>query len=228
MLLAIDTATRFISIALHDGQTILMEQTWQSDNQHTSQLAPAIHHLLDICEVKPDQLAALAVSIGPGSYTGLRIGVAMAKGMCAVHQLPLIGMTTLDLLAYSHAQHSANTGLVAVVAAGRGRVIVNSYRWRKGEWHSHSTPRIMTWENLIETLDGNAVITGEINAHGQTVLQTAINSGKPIQIAQPAIRARRAGYLADYAWEKLRTTEDKSVFHPNLVVPLYIQDEGAK
>lgn len=228
MLLAIDTATRFISIALHDGQTILMEQTWQSDNQHTSQLAPAIHHLFDMCEIKPDQLTALAVSIGPGSYTGLRIGVAMAKGMCAVHERPLIGMTTLDLLAYSHAQHPANTGLVAVVAAGRGRVIVNSYRWRKGEWHSHSTPRIMTWENLIDTLDGNAVITGEINVHGQTVLQTAIDSGKPIQIAQPAIRARRAGYLADYAWQKLHTAEDKSVFHPAQVVPLYIQDEGAK
>lgn len=226
MLLAIDTATRFISIALHDGQTILMEQTWQSDNQHTTQLAPAIQQLFELCGVTPDQLTALAVCIGPGSYTGLRIGVAMAKGMCAARELPLVGMSTLDLLAYSYTQHPANTGLVTVVAAGRGRIIVNSYRWRKGEWHSHNAPRIMTWDALIETLDGNAVITGEINTHGQTVLQTAIDAGKPIQIAQPALRLRRAGFLADYAWHQLRTSQDPSIFHPAKLLPIYIQEEG--
>lgn len=228
MILAIDTATRFISIALHDGQTLLMEQTWQSDNQHTAQLAPALHQLFDLCDITPAQLNAVAVCIGPGSYTGLRIGVAMAKGLCAAHELPLIGMTSLDLLAYSHAQHQANTGLVAVVAAGRGRVIVNSYRWRKGEWHSHHTPRIMTWENLIASLDGNAVITGEINAHGHDQLTQAIRAGKPISIASPAIRARRAGFLADYAWKLWHNTEDKSVFHPTKLLPIYIQDEMTK
>jgi len=226
MILAIDTATRFISIALHDGHTILMEQTWQSDNLHTEQLAPAIQQLFQFTETSPDQLTAIGVSIGPGSYTGLRIGVAMAKGMCAVHNLPLIGMSTLDLLAYSHTQHQANTGLVAIVAAGRGRVIVNSYRWKKGHWQSHSDPRLMTWEKLIETIDGTAVITGEINSHGHEIIETAIASGKPISIASPAIRVRRASYLAHYAWEQFRATENKSVFHPTKLIPLYMQDEN--
>ncbi len=227
MLLAIDTATRYISIALHNGDFVLMEQTWQSDNQHTVQLAPAIAQLFHLCETSPADLTALAVSIGPGSYTGLRIGVALAKGMAGAHQLPLVGMSTLDLLAYSHAQHQANTGLVAVVQAGRGRVIVNSYRWKKGHWQSHANARLMTWEALIDTLDGAAIITGEINAYGREILDKAIADGKQISLSTPATRLRRAGFLADYAWEQLRHTEDKSVFNSAQLAPLYMQDESA-
>ncbi len=226
MLLAIDTATRFISLALHDGQSILMEQTWQSDNQHTIQLAPAIAQLFNLCDTTPANLTALAVGIGPGSYTGLRIGVAMAKGMAGVHNLPLVGMSSLDILAYSQPQYQANSGLVAVVQAGRGRVIVNSYRWKKGHWASHTDPRLITWEALIETLDGTAIITGEVNPYGRELLDKAIADGKPISIASPPYRLRRAGFLAEYAWEQLRLTEDKSDFHPTKLIPLYLKDES--
>lgn len=224
MLLAIDTATRFISLALHDGDTVLMEQTWQSDNQHTVQLAPAVANILDTCQTTAEALLAVAVTIGPGSYTGLRIGVAMAKGLCATNALPLVGMTTLDLLAYAQ-PHQSNTGLVTVVQAGRGRIIVNSYRWKRGRWQSHAEPRLMTWDALMETIDGAALISGEVNDIGREAIAQAIANGKTIGIASPAHRLRRAGFLAEYAWETLRATDDVTLFSPDKLLPIYLQDE---
>ncbi|MEO8397708.1 MAG: tRNA (adenosine(37)-N6)-threonylcarbamoyltransferase complex dimerization subunit type 1 TsaB, partial [Chloroflexota bacterium] len=96
-LLAIDTATQFISIALHDGQQMLAEQTWISENHHTVELAPAVRALLINAHLSPAELSGLAVSIGPGSYTGLRIGVALAKGIATAQRIPLVGISTLDI-----------------------------------------------------------------------------------------------------------------------------------
>ena len=94
-LLAIDTATQFISIALHDGQQMLAEQTWISENHHTVELAPAVRALLINAHMTPAELSWLAVSIGPGSYTGLRIGVALAKGIATAQRIPLVAYSPL-------------------------------------------------------------------------------------------------------------------------------------
>src|SRR5690606_20526166 len=99
MLLAIDTATRSLSLALHDGDTVIAEQMWRTGNRHNALLAPAIQQMMDVCDVTMQDITAIAVTTGPGSYTGLRIGVAFAKGLAAVNNLPLIGVSTLDMLA---------------------------------------------------------------------------------------------------------------------------------
>src|SRR5579871_1377162 len=129
-LLALDTATQYISIALHDGQQVLGEQTWMSENHHTVELAPAVRKLLEQANLTASQLTALAVSLGPGSYTGLRIGVALAKGMAAAHHLPLVGISTLDILASEQPQTPG--ALILVLPAGRGRVVTARYHWRRG------------------------------------------------------------------------------------------------
>src|SRR5256885_646053 len=79
MLLALDTATRLISIALHDGAAVLAESTWQAGAYHTVELAPQVALLLRRGGVEPGQLRGVAVAIGLGSYTGLRIGLGFAK-----------------------------------------------------------------------------------------------------------------------------------------------------
>src|SRR4051812_14773720 len=129
-LLAIDSATQFISIALHDGQQMLSEQTWFSENHHTVELAPTVRALLAQSRLAFADLTALAVSIGPGAYTGLRIGVALAKGIAAVGNLPLVGISTLDILAAGQPQSTG--ALILVLPAGRGRVVTARYHWRKG------------------------------------------------------------------------------------------------
>lgn len=113
MLLALDTATRMASLALHDGQRLCYEATWQADRQHTVQLAARLATALEELGLPPERLSGVAVTIGPGSFTGLRVGVALAKGLAMARSLPLLGVPTLDVVAV--AQGRDQRPLVAVL-----------------------------------------------------------------------------------------------------------------
>ncbi|MFI5269142.1 MAG: tRNA (adenosine(37)-N6)-threonylcarbamoyltransferase complex dimerization subunit type 1 TsaB [Chloroflexota bacterium] len=122
MLLALDTATHYASVALHDGQRLLAEHTWLANQDHTRTLLPHVRSLLAEAHAGMDSLTALAVALGPGSFNGLRVGLSTAKGLAIARGLPLAGASTLELLA-------AEYGLTEVTMnAGRGR----RYRWRTG------------------------------------------------------------------------------------------------
>jgi tRNA threonylcarbamoyladenosine biosynthesis protein TsaB len=221
MLLAIDTATKVMTLALHDGIDLLAEQTWHTENNHSTQLAPAVQKLLACCEVSLSDLAALAVSIGPGSFTGLRIGVALAKGIASANDLPLVGISTLDVLAAGHPYFSTHPGVIAAVQAGRGRIIVRTYRWRKGKWSSQTEPQLMNWETLFSRVDGPAYLTGEIDTAGREALATAQAKDIPVKLTPAAFRLRRAGFLAEEAWERLR--EEQANFDATRLVPVYVK-----
>jgi tRNA threonylcarbamoyladenosine biosynthesis protein TsaB len=225
MLLALDTATRQISLALHDGSTLIAESTWPSDNQHTVQLAPAILRLLEQCELVPKHLTAFAVTVGPGSFTGLRIGVAAAKGMAGAVGAPLVGVNTLDVAAAGHPSGQQNA-LVACAAAGRGRVVVRSFAWRRSEWKARSEMRLTDWPGLIASLDGPATITGDIDSAGLAALQESQAAGVPLTIAPAGYRLRRAGILADLAWAQLRENPAPGAFDAARVAPIYVKSEG--
>lgn len=221
MLFAIDTATRLISLALHDGHQLLAEQSWHTANNHTAELAPAIQVLLARCDLTLDDLTALAVSVGPGSFTGLRIGVALAKGLASGKKLPLVGVSTLDTLAAAQPQHSRH-GLITVVEAGRGRIIAATYRWGKNRWVNRGEPRLMDWETLLTTIDGPAIITGDVDDEGRAAIEVARSAAHPVELAPPALRLRRAGFLAETALERLEEHGAKQ-FDPALLAPLYVQ-----
>lgn len=229
MLLAIDTASRIMSLALHDGETLLSEQSWHTRNRHTVELAPAVHRMLDSLEMTVGDLTGLGVSIGPGSYTGLRIGVAFAKGLAATENLPVVGVTTVDTLAAGQPHYQSGVGLIAVVQAGRGRIIVKSYRWRKGQWTSRTEAKVMSWDVLLETIDGPAYVTGEIDATGLEAITKTQHEGLPIFIAPPSHRLRRAGFLAEIAWRALADQgEDPTTFAADKLMPVYLKSEPAK
>jgi tRNA threonylcarbamoyladenosine biosynthesis protein TsaB len=221
MLLALDTATHLISVALHDGQTLLAETTWNSDNNHTVELSPAIRRMLAQCGAQFSDLTGLAVSVGPGSYSGLRIGMALAKGIASVHHLPLVGVSTLDVIAAGQPHIQGQAALVVVVQAGRGRVIAGRYRWNKGVWHPRGEAQLMDWETLFTSIDGAAVLTGELNAAGFAALETAQANAVPVRLMPPVYRLRRAGFLAELAWERLK--QDPTGFDPAQVLPFYIK-----
>jgi tRNA threonylcarbamoyladenosine biosynthesis protein TsaB len=233
MLLALDTATQNLSIALHNGDELLYEQTWRSSNQHTVQLAPAVETALERIDHAP--ITALAVSIGPGTYTGLRVGVSFAKAMASALEVPLVGMTTLDILAA--AQPQTGSALVAVVQAGRGRIVAASYQWRKGRWKRRAEPQAMSWETLLATIDGAAIISGEVDADGREKVAQAKAVGIPVTLAPGTVRLRRAGFLAEEAWAMLRDHQSASAedgqpvdpyaFSPSRVIPLYIKTKDS-
>ncbi|MFM9837902.1 MAG: tRNA (adenosine(37)-N6)-threonylcarbamoyltransferase complex dimerization subunit type 1 TsaB [Cyclobacteriaceae bacterium] len=102
LLLSIETSTSICSVALHEEGYLIQSIENEIPQSASSQLAVMIHQALESAKKKSNQIQAVVVSAGPGSYTGLRIGVATAKGICYALQVPLISINTLELLAYQY------------------------------------------------------------------------------------------------------------------------------
>ena len=213
MLLAIDSATQHASIALHDGTFLRGECTWESSNRHTVTLVPRINQILEASELTSSDLTAVAICIGPGSYTGVRIGVSVAKGLASAQKLPLIGVSTLDILVSSYQQDARP--LYALFAAGRKRVGYARYRWVDDGWQSETSVAVADWTELAEQMVLPAIVLGELSPQGMEALRTLYGR---IEIPAPTQHLRRAGYLADLAWERLRANQ---VDDPSALAPIY-------
>jgi tRNA threonylcarbamoyl adenosine modification protein YeaZ len=127
MLLALDTATTTASIALYDPQPrqLLAELTWQARRRQTQDLLPALGEVLRLLRATPPEITALAVTTGPGSFTGVRIAISAAKGLALglPQPPPMIGIPTLSVTAAPYLELAATSGAVvcALIQAGRGR-----------------------------------------------------------------------------------------------------------
>lgn len=100
-ILGIDTSTKFCNLGLIEDKDVLIEYTINGlEKKHSSILVPAIKDLLKTMDLKMEEINGIAISIGPGSFTGLRIGLCVAKGLCYARSLPLLGITTLDAMAF--------------------------------------------------------------------------------------------------------------------------------
>jgi len=215
MLLALDTATQYASIALYDGQAVVAELSWRSERRHTVELAPQVANLLQLAGLGPADLTALAVAIGPGSYTGTRIALSYAKGIVLARQLPLVGIPTLDALAYPHLP--AALPVCALVAAGRGRYCWTTYAAKEAlprrlrDFGLHRLPEI------LPELSPPMLFTGELNAEDKALLNDAWSH--EAVLAPPALSVRRAGALAELAWQRLQTGD---VDDPVSLSPIYL------
>jgi tRNA threonylcarbamoyladenosine biosynthesis protein TsaB len=97
-ILSLETATPVCSVALHSNGKTIASTEYLIGQSAASKLAVMIEQILLLCKIQPNQLHAVAVSAGPGSYTGLRIGVATAKGLCYALNIPLIAVNTLEAM----------------------------------------------------------------------------------------------------------------------------------
>ncbi len=203
MILAIDTATRVISLALHGGDRLLAERTWRTENVHTVELAPQVALLLDQSHRAPADLTAVAVCIGPGSYTGMRIGLAYAKGLALALARPVIGVSTFEVSLLS-APRSAATAAV-LVPAGRGRHILA--RFERGDgglvWRAAGEPAVYDLTSLgneLRSAPAQAIVGEWDGLSEDLVAELATRS----RIAAPHEAVRRAGALAEVAWRRQR------------------------
>jgi len=215
MLVAIDTATAYASLALHDGFQVRVEHTWESQRRHTVELVPRLMAALEQVGLGIGHLSGVAVTRGPGSFTGLRVGVAVAKGLALARGLPVVGVPTLDVVAA--AQGRDRRPLCAVLQAGRGRICVAAYRWRAGEWRAREAPRLTTWSTLAEQTAVPTLFCGEIDPAGADALAVL---GELAVLLPAAARLRRAGFLAEIAWRRLKRGETDD---PATLAPIYLQ-----
>lgn len=125
MLLALDTATSAVTAAVHDGDTVVAESTTIDPLRHGELLAPAIESTLREAGIQVGDLTRIAVGVGPGPFTGLRVGIVTARTLAATLRLPLDGICTLDVLAYAV---SADEPFAVATDARRKEVYLAHYR----------------------------------------------------------------------------------------------------
>jgi tRNA threonylcarbamoyladenosine biosynthesis protein TsaB len=128
MLLTFDTATPLVTVALHDGEDVVAELVSERRLQHGEQLAPLIDRALREAGLVRQDLTAIGVGIGPGPFTGLRVGLVTARTLGYVLDIPVYGVCTLDVLAVEAADTGAVTGdFVVATDARRKEVYLASY-----------------------------------------------------------------------------------------------------
>jgi len=216
VLLAIDTATPFSGIALYDGRGVQVEHLWRTRDNHTVEL---MQYIVRACEqqgVAPSALRAVGVSLGPGSFTGLRVGLSIAKGLALALDVPLLGIPTLDVAAYAHWRQTLP--VCAVLPAGRGRWCAALFRTIDGEWQRCSAYLLSDAAGVGALLERPTLVCGEFDQS----LADAVQEAAPERaiLASPAAATRRAGYLAELAWHRLSSGRHDDVIS---LSPIYLQ-----
>ena len=207
MLLSIDTSSRHGGVALCDADGAVIEaRLWRSTANHTAQLMPAVAELLKAQDTRAADLDAVAVALGPGPFSALRVGVSAAKGLAMAAGFPIIGVDTLALEARPHLAPGGTAA--AWLDAGRNEVAVG---WFNGDGERIREDEIASPETLLEqepTLSETAVIYCGEAAHARrdVIYGKRGDSPRPTVVA-PWTPADRLWALAAIAARRLDRNE---------------------
>lgn len=203
MLLAIDTSTALTGLALYDAQGPRAECAWESGRNHTAQLLPQLNALLRQIGADHGDLVAVAVALGPGSWSGLRVGVSLAKGLALAGNLALLGISTLDALAYQHAR--PGMPVYPLIRLGRARLATAEFRPDGQTLGRQGPDRNVTLDQLCAEVEGKALFCGDLD--GDLVARLHQAFGDQALLPAPAAALRRPAYLAELAWRRLAAGE---------------------
>jgi tRNA threonylcarbamoyladenosine biosynthesis protein TsaB len=216
LLLAIDTSTKIAGIALYDQGGLHTEQMWRTVDNHTVELMPYVVRACQQQDLEPTALKAVAIATGPGSFTGLRVGLSVAKGLALAMHLPILGVPTLDASAYAHSRETIPVR--AVLPAGRGRWCSALYQRRSGNWQRCSDYDLLDAKALVASFTERTLICGETNAALMKLLRESVPT--LAVIASPALALRRAGFLAELAWQRFVNGDQDEL---SSLHPIYLQ-----
>jgi tRNA threonylcarbamoyladenosine biosynthesis protein TsaB len=218
LLIAFDTASEMAGIALMENGLLLGELTWRTRQSHSRELLPALDWLLQHQSRSKEDIAAIAVCTGPGSYAGLRVGISTAKALAFGLEVPLVGIGRLAAEAYAPAMASAGR-VIAVQAAGRGELAWAIYRAEQGILRELAPPRLGDLEGtdgLAAALQADDAICGDLDR-----IEPASLSVLEMLGARPA-RAISARVLAVAELGRLRCAAG-DVDDADSLVPLYLR-----
>ena len=156
MLLAIDTSTRNAGVALAREGQVVASRSWRSAVNHTSELMPAVAHLLEGARLSAIDLDGIAVALGPGGFSALRVGMSVAKGLALASGKPLVGIGTLDAEAQPYLQSGLR--VCALLDAGRSEV---SSGYFAADGVRLREDRICPPAELLDEVEGRLLLCGE-------------------------------------------------------------------
>ncbi len=216
MELAIDTSTAIASLALSVKGEVQAELTWHAGRSHTTELMPSIVHLLHLAKVEIKDMQGIIVAKGPGSFTGVRVGVSTAKGLCFALGVPLVGISTLEVEAFAHA--ATSLPVCPILGAGRGEIAAALFQMRGEKWARLIAEHITNIDDLCAEFKDRTIFCGEIPPEVAQRLKQRL--GAKAIILQGGASLRRAGFLAQLGWRRL---EAKDFDDPATLQPLYLR-----
>ena len=216
MQIAIDTSTDTASLALVQDGEVLAELTWRCGQNHTTQLLPNLSHLLNQTKLSLQSANCIIVARGPGSYNGLRVGISTAKGLAFSLGIPIIGISTMEMEAYQHAE--MGLPVCPIFNAGRGEIATAIYQKKGDTWHQLTAEHITTVDVLCSQLTTETIFCGEFVPFIAARLKEQLE--QRAIILPPAAGLRRAAFLAELGLKRLNAGDYDN---PVTLQPLYLR-----
>jgi tRNA threonylcarbamoyladenosine biosynthesis protein TsaB len=201
--LSIDTASEVATVALSREGALEAEVTWRCRKNHTVELLPTIERLFEQAGASRGDVSAVFACVGPGMYTGLRVGVSTAQTLAYAMGARVVGVGRLELDAYGHAAYPGR--IVAVHRAGRGELAWAAYR--SGPWREEVSPRLDGPEEVVRRARGPTLICGEVDEALASAI--AARLGEKGVLATPSASLRRAASLAELGYARLSAGEGR-------------------
>ncbi|MFP4091404.1 MAG: tRNA (adenosine(37)-N6)-threonylcarbamoyltransferase complex dimerization subunit type 1 TsaB [Cyclobacteriaceae bacterium] len=215
-ILSLETATQTCSVALHHDEKLLAVQDFHLDKSHSSILHPLIRDMLRYCELEQEALDAVAVSMGPGSYTGLRIGTSAAKGLCFALDLPLIAVNTLEAMALGVQRYNTHAAWLCPMLDARRMEVYCLLQDAEGQKQMETTPLIVEEDSFAEQLtDHDILFFGNGSDKARPLLQKHARSHFMAGI-QPS-----AQWIGQLALSKYQSQEFEDLAY---FVPFYLKE----
>ncbi|OAS84689.1 MULTISPECIES: tRNA (adenosine(37)-N6)-threonylcarbamoyltransferase complex dimerization subunit type 1 TsaB [Metabacillus] len=213
--LAIDTTNYVLGIALVDEGNVIGEYITNLKKNHSVRAMPAIDRLLSDCDVTPQQLDKIVVATGPGSYTGVRIGVSIAKTMAWSLKIPIVGVSSLEVLAANGRYF--NGFISPIFDARRGQVYTGLYQYANGGLVTIKNDQnllLADWLKILEDKKERVLFVGnDVVIHKETIVSTLGDMGEFGQVTLNNPRPSELGLIG--------LTKEASDVHS--LVPNYIR-----
>lgn len=220
-ILAVDTATKSCSVAITEKHTVLEEITAVHEQTHSKHLLEMIHAVLQSTGLGMSSLDGFAVTRGPGSFTGLRIGISSIKGLALAVNKPVVGISSLEALAQQST--SATDFIYALIDARKGQVYAAVYRLTPEGLNQENDEMVLSPDELLEDIDKPCIFVGS-----GAVLYREIISQKLGDLASFAPQDRhiiRASTIACLGFKRFENGEVGEIAE---LVPHYIRKSDAE
>lgn len=230
--LAFDTSAQVTSLALYQAEgpgqaaRVLIEQHLQADNRHAETLLPSLKAMLEQAEWPLEQIDAIGVGVGPGSFTGVRVGVATAKGLGLALQKPVLPVVSLEALAHEALRLTPGARIAACLDAFKGELFCAVYKHDGAALRAELAPFHAVPEAVRQAL---AAVSGEeplllVGAGVARYAELLMDAPATFQV-QPTITAPRASIVAELAAARFARGEIPPL---SLVAPVYLRDSDAQ
>lgn len=223
LVLALETSTPQTGVALGSEQGVLASATVAWARGHQEVVAPAVEHILGWAEVDLGQVAGVAVGLGPGLFTGLRVGVATARGLAQVLGLPMVGIGSLDVLAFGVRHTRSRIG--AVIDGRRGEVFFAFYRPVPGGVARESGFAVGPPSHLAAELAVSREDTLLVGDGALLYRRELESSGTPLEFSSISRAFPQAVSLLELAVPRFQREETS---RPDDLVPLYVRRSDAE